>query len=325
MPPFNATDSIFFGFRLFKRDPLMAGALAALLAVTTLIYVQLTWRQSLAYAAEYLAFQEAIEAAGGSQEAATEAFGALLGAAGAYLGDPAVLLGLLLMVLVRIAMQGAILRALVLDRRGGWVMGIGLGGDELRIFVVSLVTGLILAGGSFVGLIVVSIAAGILSFVHPALSGLIGFLGLLALMGALLLGGARLSAATAASVGEGRFIVLGSWAITRGRMWSLLGAYVILIFLTIVAQLALFVMSAVLAADAAALIQGYMAIDGLENPGAAFLKPGYILLTLLNAILEVGVLAAFCGVGAYAYRWLGAAAGYPNAQPPADAPFRAPV
>jgi RNA polymerase sigma factor (sigma-70 family) len=66
-------------------------------------------------------------------------------------------------------------------------------------------------------------------------------------------------------------------------MWSILGAYVILFFMTVVAQLVLFVASAVLAPEAAAVIQGFTTLDALDNPDAAFRTPGYILLSLLRA------------------------------------------
>jgi hypothetical protein len=322
MPPYNATDSIFFGFRLFRRDPLMMLTLIAVLAIATLIEIQLTWRQTLAFASEYLAFSQAVETQT-DDAAAAAAFGELMKAMVAYLGDPVVLLCFFVLILVRLAIQGSILRGLVLDRREGWVMGIQLGGDELRIFVVSLVTMLILLGLGMAASFGVGLVAGVLGLANPTVGGLIATLGLLACAIGLLLVWTRLSAAPAASVGERRFIVLGSWHFTKGRMWSLLGAYVILVFLVIVAQLAVYVASAVIAKDAAALMQGFTAIEALDDPGAAFRSPGYVLLTLFNAALEVGAVAAFAGVGAYAYRWLGGKAGYPNAQPPADAPLTA--
>jgi hypothetical protein len=57
----------------------------------------------------------------------------------------------------------------------------------------------------------------------------------------------------------------------------------------------------------------------VEDLGAAFRSPGYIVVTALNAGLNVVVTAAWSGVGAYAYRMLGSGAGYANAQPPQEA------
>ncbi len=315
MPPYNATDSIFFGFRVIKRDPLMMLALAGLLAVVTLAVTQVTWRPALAYSAAYQAYIPNAES--------PEALADLVGAAGLYISNPAVLLGALATVVAWLAAQGAILRGLVLDRREGWIMGIKLGGDELRIFVVTLAIAAMLFGLTFAGMIAVGIVSGVLGFANEGLAVLIAFLGVVGCLLALMLISVRLGAAQPASVGEGRFIVIGSWRITQGRMWSLLGAYVILMFLTLVAQLVLFVASAALAPEAAAVIQGFTTLDALDNPDAAFRTPGYILLSLLRAVLDVGVMAAFSGVGVYAYRWLGAAAGYPNAAPPADDPLGA--
>jgi hypothetical protein len=62
-------------------------------------------------------------------------------------------------------------------------------------------------------------------------------------------------------------------------------------------------------------------VGGLDDAGAAFRSPGYILLIVIQAALNVVMAAAWAGPGAYAYRMLGGAAGYPNASPPvADVP-----
>ena len=62
-------------------------------------------------------------------------------------------------------------------------------------------------------------------------------------------------------------------------------------------------------------MQGMIALSSLENPGAAFRSPGYVLVTALNAAASIAALTGWAGVAAYAYRTLGGPAGYTGAQP----------
>ncbi len=315
MPQFNATDAIFFGFRIVKRDPTLLIALVVLLAIVGIGGALLTARELAEFTSSLEAFSTMDPEADPSL-----LFSEMGSVYGAYFGSPKVLLVMLVGILASIAVQGAVLRSLVLDRRDGWVMGLQIGGDELRIFVVSLIVGL-LVGLLYLGLIVaVGIVVGILSVVRQALGVLVLLVGMIAVCVALGLAGTRLSAAAPASVGEKKFIVFGSWQITKGRMWGLFGAYVILFFIFAVAYMFVFVLMSLAAPEAAGLAQGMTTVTDPEEAVAAFTSPGYILVLVLNAALSVMVIAAWSGVGAYAYRMLGAGAGYPNAQPPHDNP-----
>jgi hypothetical protein len=310
---FNATDAIFFGFRVVKRDPTLLIALVVLSAVVTLLGMQLIWRELI----EFTAVMQTMSEMGPSADP-DEVFADLRAAYGAFFGSPNVLGYILAEILVWLVAQGAILRALVHDRRGGWVMGLQLGGDELRIFVVILLVTLVVFAAYLLCAIAIAIVAVILGFVHPVVAGIFTVFAVIAGVLGLALLGARLSAAAPASVGEGKLVLFGSWRLTRSHMWGLLGAYVVLFFIAIVAGVIVLVLTSVLAPQATAVTQGMTTVTSLEDAGAAFRSPGYILVLILNCGLNIVLMAAWSGVGAYAYRMLGADAGYPNAVPPRD-------
>jgi hypothetical protein len=311
MKGFDATEAIFFGFRLVQRDPLLLLTLTALNAVVAFASIQLMWRDLVAF---MIVLQDMSQV--GPAADPDEALADMGAAYGAFFGSPRVLGGFLASLLIGLISQGAILRGLVHERRGGWVLGVQLGGDELRIFVVVLVVLLITLGSYVVGVVAIAILSGVLAVIHPSLAIIFAIIAVVAgILGWALLG-VRLSAAAAASVGENKFVVFGSWRLTKPRMWGLLGAFVVLFFIAIVASLIIFVLTSVLAPAATAVSQGMTDVTALDDAGAAFRSPGYILVLVLNSALNVVMLSAWSGVGAYAYRTLGADAGYANAVPP---------
>jgi hypothetical protein len=315
MAGFNATDAIFFGFRVVQRDPTMMLALAGLTAVVAWAGMLWAWPDFVTFTAAMQGLSEADAAADPE-----DVFADLGAAYGAFFGSPRVLGYMLAQILVGLAAQGAILRDLVRDRREGWVMGVQLGADELRLFVVGLVVAVIVLAAYFFGAIAIALVAVILGFIHPVVAGIFGVLAFIAGLLGLDLLGTLLSAAAPASIGERKFVVFGSWRITRSRMWGLLGAYVVLFFIAIVAGVIAFVLTSVLAPQATALTQGMTAVTDVADAGAAFRSPGYILVMLVNSVVNVLLIALWSGVGAYAYRMLGANAGYANAFPPQGGP-----
>ncbi|MGD2132411.1 MAG: hypothetical protein PVI23_06420 [Maricaulaceae bacterium] len=304
MPQFNATDAMFYGFRLFQRDPILIGVLSLLMAVFSLVMTQLTWTELAAFTGAMYAIQEG--APGGDPDAMMQTL------RDAYLGlltSPSMIGFFLLNIAVSVVIQGAVLRSLIFEQRGGWVLGMQLGMDELRIFVVGLVIGLGLFLMWFAASIVIGLIGGLLSVVAGPLGAVVIVLGFFGAAFAITLVSVRFCAAAPASVGEQKFVVLGSWTMTRGHMWGLLGAFVVLFFIAILAFLVVAALNAVLAGGAAAVLEGRAAAEGIDNPASVFLSPGYILSTVLSSVVNVGLAAAFSGVGAYAYLKLGRSSG----------------
>lgn len=314
MPQFNATDAIFFGFRVIQRDPLLMIAIAVLIAAVSIV-------GTVATAQEIADFITGLEAFSQPDPDADPSvvFAQFAEVYGGYFGSPKVLGVLIVSILVSLVAQAAILRALVLDRREGWVMGLQIGGDELRVLIVSIAVWILVGLTYAAAVVALIVVGGVLSAVSPALGVLVAFVGIIVCMLAVALVAVRFSAAAPASVGEKKFVVFGSWRITKGRMWGLLGAYVILFFIAVVAYLFVYVVMSFAAPAATGVASGMTTVGSAEEMAASLQTPGYIFVTVLSSILSVVLIAAWSGVGAYAYRMLGGAAGYANAFPPTDA------
>jgi hypothetical protein len=102
-----------------------------------------------------------------------------------------------------------------------------LGRDEMRLFVLNLINGAIIAGFIFVGLFVVLVAG----VGAGEVAGALGTVAMVGLLGAAIYVGVRLSLAGPATCAEGRLVVFESWAMTHGHFWRLFGAYVLALFI----------------------------------------------------------------------------------------------
>lgn len=128
------------------------------------------------------------------------------------------------------AFEAACLRWLVRGESGGGVLGLTLGADTWRVFATYFLwLGFFIAFSILIVLFYVATqaisslggAATLMAIVLGALAPL-GFLALL------IWGAVRFAPAAATSIARGRFAFFEAPAVSRGRFWPLLGAFVIL-------------------------------------------------------------------------------------------------
>jgi len=117
-----------------------------------------------------------------------------------------------------------------------------LGMAELRQLVVSVAFSLLYFVVSLVAIVVIGAIA---AFVPDGAALLVVVLCLAALAGALYLA-VRFSVAPAQTFDEGRINLVGSWSLTRGSFWPLLGAYCLAIALVLGVSLALSIAGSVI-------------------------------------------------------------------------------
>jgi len=202
----------------------------------------------------------------------------------------------------------AVARAVLRPDEGRWGW-LGLGMDEARQAAVVACWGLVLLAVYLAGMVVVQILALlfglVLGQVGAFLAAVIGFLADLALV---IWIGVRLSLAPPATFERRRFILFDTWALTRGRVWPLLGAYAISWALSfLVTVLVSFIGGAI-----ASLLPG-AAAPGAAEPAigttfASILEPQTIVELLFSALAGGLITPLMLAPPVSAYRALAGAA-----------------
>lgn len=116
----------------------------------------------------------------------------------------------------------------------------GLGADEFRQFVVILLLTLSYFGVYLLGVVGVVILAGLASMVNTGVAIAVGVLGGLGVLALLIVVAVRWSLANVQTFATGRVNLYGSWALTKGHFWPMLGAYLLATILAVIAYAAVY-------------------------------------------------------------------------------------
>jgi hypothetical protein len=289
MATFSASDAAFSGFTLARSKPrvflIWSLVLVAMSVVTSAVTILTAGRAIMD-----------MQAAGQSDDPQV-ALQALATLAPFYL--VALIFTLLYYGVATAAVNRMVLRPE--DDRNAFIR---LGGDEMRMVLVMIAQWLIGAGVSFAAVLLTAVLAGVASAAGGAVAGVIvGILIGAAGVALILLVSVRLSLALPQSFATGRVNIFGSWALTRGRFWPILGAYLLAIILLIVTYLLAF---AVMAVVALGLGGGLAGVMGLFEPDmstlATFFSPAMIIYTVLGGFLSALALMVMYAPAATIYR-----------------------
>ncbi len=316
MREFSASVAAFHGFGIIKRDPL------TVLGLILLMTAFAAWA-AMSVVPLYADLLEQSFEPRTMSDAETLAF-----MLDFYSGIGPIFLASLALAMV---IFGALYRSNIFGQSRGWLLGLKLGMDELRMLIVFIVVGLVaylpLVGASIGGMVVGSVVmagsggeAGM-----AAIGGVIMALGVIIGFCLFIWIGCRLTPAAAASVGEGRFVIFEVWPTTKGKFWSIFGAYLLLYIVMMVAQTIL--MFVVLFAIFGTVAAG--ADLNTTTGGAGFdpevydamrsiaFGPALIVGSLVYAVMTILFYSAWTGIGAVAYRTLYPGAANPDAAAPA--------
>lgn len=156
---------------------------------------------------------------------------------------PASGFALLLMVVTGSVLITAVLRVWLRPGPHSWG-GLRLGGDELRTLGVVLAMFAITMGGELLA----AVAGTLVATASTALAVVVRLAGYLLILALVV----RLSLAPVSAMAEGRISLPRAFALTRGRFWPLLGAYVLLAaIMMVVLVLVMIVFGALMTASAA--------------------------------------------------------------------------
>lgn len=228
---FSASDAAFEGFRLVRRNPMALVAWTLLYAVLSLASVF-----AMSNAIDpMIAWGERAEALENATPSPTPAE---VMAVFQHFGEVILSLAWLLPVslVVGAMLMAAVARAVLNPRAGGFGY-LRLGMDELRVFVVTLVLGILLVCAWLAVWLVIAVLAGIAGATGATWLWLFVVLGGLAGVAAIVWLAVRLSLAVPMTVAENRYAFFDSFGLTRGRFWPLLGMTVIVIVMVLVVQL----------------------------------------------------------------------------------------
>lgn len=284
---FSPSDAAFEGFRLARRQPLTVAALcvvsfATVMAIYGMMEVTGYW-QALAALAKITDPREAVE-----HLAPLFRFA---------LGSVAIIC------LVSALQSGAVYRGVLRPADRG-VLGVAVGADEFRL--LALAVALVLLG------MLVLIALMIALSIVLTVSGLSRSPQLMELItDSLVFGmavwlGTRMSFAGPATFARRRITVFGSWGLTRGHFASLLGCYVLTVFLAMLVGFIGFVVGIVVASLATGTPFTTALGEFFGGPGAMvdLFTPVRIVYSIINALFGGLLTMVLTAPAAEAYRQL---------------------
>ena len=291
---FSISEAAFTGFRIVRERPR---------AVVTWAVMQLILSLVLGGVAIAVAGPDLMRL----RELGAGAAGQDSGAALALLPRLAPVYGLMLVfallfsALLYAAMNRAVMRPG--DDRCGYFR---LGADELRQFALMLLIFAVSLGVYLVAVVIaVAIGTVVALAAKPALGLAVALCALAAAAAAIFLA-VRLSLASAQTFATGKVSLFGSWALTRGRFWPILGTYVLTGAFAAVVYLLWFVLTFAIVAA----IGGVGAVAATMHPNlsslAAFLTPAALAQTGLGAIVTALLWPVLGAPPAAIYQWLAA-------------------
>lgn len=273
MAEFTAADAAFTGFRVVWERPLAVvfwSALQVAVSLGATLFVTLSAGP---------AFSQAMEAGMQFNPDPTQALARLAAVGPTYLV-------LLLAFLVFYAVLYAAMNRAVLRPDQASFGYLRLASDELRQLGLLALMAVLAILVTFGIVLVASVLLELLSLLVGATAILLAPLVLLPLMiGVFVFVGVRFSLASPLTFERGRIDLMGSWRLTQGRFWRLLGAYLLAYGLSLVVAaltLAIAIFSvAILGGGFSAIAQG--AEENFSSLATAF-TPAHVLYLTITAI-----------------------------------------
>ncbi|MGV3579327.1 hypothetical protein [Brevundimonas sp.] len=285
---FSATEAAFEGFRVVRRHPLAIVFWGLAYVVFLAAFLGL-FGSSLA---TLLATTERLENSQPSPQD-LEALGQT------YFGMMALAmpLALVLSAVLNAAVARSVLRPA--EKAFGYMR---LGGDELRVLVVSIALSIIVFAASIILFAVAGLVGGLAAQANQAVGVLVGVLLGLGAIVALVWLMIRLSLAIPATVIEKKIAPFSTFALTKGRVMPLLGMAIIAVIMSILVS----ILGTIIALPITLATGGLGQLAEMDGQSTAQILqtagPGLIAWTLINAVFSALQLAVIYAPFSAAYR-----------------------
>jgi hypothetical protein len=294
MADFSATDVAFSGIRFVRERPRTVAVWAGVQIIISLVLGALVVVMLGPSMAQMRGFSR------GPAADPTQAMAVFARVLPMY----AVLLPITLLInaVVYAAMARAVLRPA--DEGVGYLR---LGADEVRQILLMLLWIVVAIAGEVVGGIVLAIPTVILAIVVQGARPLIVALCVVVAMAAAIYCVVRLSLASAMTFDRKRVDLFGSWTLTKGQFWKMLGAYALVVGLALVIVILVSIISTAVAAVLGGV--GGLAAIFTSNVSsmAQFMAPARLAVTVLWALVTPLFWALFLMPPAEIYRHLSGA------------------
>lgn len=277
MSKFSASDAAFVGFRLVREHPRTVAVWAVLMTVLSLVSSTLT---ILLAGPQLTAFMEMNAQNTASPEEMLAAMGGLAPLIGISLIYSLALYAVMLAAVNRMVLRPA-------DSRSAYL---GLGGDELRQAGTLILVNLLLLGVYIVAVLVMAILVGVAVAASGggggAVTGLVGLITFIGVACLMIYMAVRLSFASAITFDTGKVSVRASWAMTKGHVGALLGAYLLA---AVMAVIVYFLIMTIVAAIGAIASGGITGLSGLFEPDMTSLAAFFTPIGVARAVFAGGI------------------------------------
>ena len=285
---FSATEAAFEGFRVVRRHPL------AILfwALAYVVFFAAFFGLFAGPLATVMATTESLE---GTQPSPQE-MQALMQNWFGFLW-----LGLPLSLVLGAVLNTAVVRSVLKpgDKAFGYMR---LGGDELRVLVVSVLLGIVIFAATVILFVIVGVLAGIAGQANTGVGILVGVLLGLGAAAVLIWLAIRLSLAVPITFHEKRIAPFDSFALTKGQVFPLLGMAVIAFIMSILVS----VLGTIIALPVTLATGGLNQLAAMDGQSTAQILqaagPGLIGWGVVNAIFSALQLAVIYAPFSAAYR-----------------------
>lgn len=295
---FSATDAAFEGFRLVRRNPiaLVAWTLVYLVYTLATLFAAGGMMRSMAVWMEQM---EALEA--GPPPTSPEALVPIMESYVAAMSHMAWAIPLSLV--IGAVLMAAIARAVLTPGAGGFGY-LRLGMDEVRVFVVTLVIAILYSLAVGIAFVAAAVIGGVAIGFMEGWGVLVMVLTILSAIAFAIWLGVRWSLAVPITVDQKKFAIFDSFAVTKGRFWSLFGmALLTFVMVIVVSLLAAIVMMPISMMGGMSMFGSMGGGDPTEmfrnfNPA----NPWMIASSVLNAFVYALTVAVLYAPFSAAYR-----------------------
>jgi hypothetical protein len=267
MSKFSASDAAFVGFRLVREHPRTVAVWAVAMTVLSLAVSALTIKLAGPQLAEFMAMNAQSNP---SPEALLEMMGGLA---------PMMLFSLVYSLALYSVMLAALNR-MILRPADGRNAFLRLGADEGRQALMLVLVNLLMLGVYFCGVLVSAVLLAVGVAVGGPIAGLLGLVGFVGLACLMIYIAVRLSFASAITFDTGKVSVMGSWAMTKGHVGALLGAYLLAAVMAVIVYL---LVMTIIAAVGAIVSGGISGLSGLFEPDMSSLEAFFTPVGLVRA------------------------------------------